>query len=116
MTWIGIALGFQTIMGAIVTGIFTYLNSRVTRDRERDKMEFDAKVIQLESERESDLERNAECEKQHAIVLGKLEKCEEMHERTDARLDDLEKRLRPPAPGSGVHRPKRPGGPQPDGR
>lgn len=113
MTWIGVVIGFQTIMGAIVTGIFTYLNGRISRDRERDKMEFDAKFVALQTQQLTDKQHHEECEEKYSQVLEKLERCEDKHEQTESRLVELENKLKNPAPGSGVYKRRNTGGPQP---
>lgn len=96
---------------ALVTGgmaLAQMINNR-KRDKEkaeaerlatRDKMEFDSKLLALELKQKECDKLQAECledrkvlrekhEKDIQIVLEKLSKCEEKHEKTDERFDKI---------------------------
>lgn len=78
-TWIGVAMAGIALIGTIVGNLVSYF-------KDRDKLIYDRKVVQLEA-------KVGECEEKHALTQEKLTKCEEGHQESSARHDETERRL-----------------------
>lgn len=78
-TWIGVALSVIALFGTIANNVVSYF-------KDRDKLKYDRKVIELEGHVEK-------CNEQHEETKVELAECKESHLESTARHDETERRL-----------------------
>ena len=79
VTWIGVAMSFIALIGTIANNVVSYF-------KDRDKLKYDRKVIELEN-------HVADCNEHHKATTAKLQLCEEQHRESADRHEDAERRL-----------------------
>ncbi len=71
-TWMGVAIVALTMAGGIMTAFMGYLNKRVDRNRERDKLEFSAELATIKAQQEQCEEESKRCNEEHANAKAEI--------------------------------------------
>ena len=85
-TWIAVALAVVALLG-------TAWERGTNRKVAKDKLEHDAKLVDMQAQLTIAVAKSAACEQKHDETEAKLDACEKNHEHADVRIAGLERAM-----------------------